>query len=528
MSVSDYLPDFSDPDSMAAWGALGNVLIGGSAPRYAPNGNGITGGNKLNSLAALAGLAVTGAVSGAQGAQQFKANQLENQNAGVMNPINQQMAELGLEKQQALQPLQIGMMKNAMGASGSSGPSAPFGMPQSQGGNGLGGGIDMADQQFAQAYQLAMASGDLAKAAVVMQSWAEHNPQLAGAVKKQQEMNTFQKTPQGTYEMPNGGASSFGSPAPLLPPQVQQQSIPMPPTPAQIPQINASQLQPPDQRTAAFMPPKEADKSSAKIPPELMASDGKPVVPNVESSNFYRPDPNGLPKYNTPNTETGVALTKSLQDEDLKANSEMTSNLGSLQKEQYRLKQLGSAYQSVQSGTFLSQYPEVAKGLLAAGLLDQKDIGNLSAVQKALANQAIQIIQQTKDANANIGGAPTRLFGSEIANMQEKAENPGSTPQANYEVITDAMGLANHAADMAKGWDAIGGLGNRLANGNTLRPADYARKFIESHDPQDYKKAAMESLPAFKGMSASKFQEGQVAVNPTTGHKLTFKGGKWQ
>lgn len=381
-----------------------------------------------------------------------------------MDMPNYQMQQLALQKQQAIQPLQIASMQQAYGqnpqGSGSGSPSASS---PTQG----AGQTSTSDQQFSQAYRLALMSGDMKTAANVLQSWAEHNPQLAGQIKASQEQNTYQKTPQGTFVMPNGAGSD--------------QSVQNPQTPTVSPlQTNPNNSQ-------------------------LLASDGKPIVPNVQNISHFKPDPSGIPAYNgIPNTETGVALQKGLQDEDLKANSEMTSNLSSLQKEQYRLQQMANVYQQTQSGTLLAQNPDTAKQLVAWGVISNpSQIHDLSMVQKGLANQAIQIIQQTKDANANLGGSPTRLFGSEISNMQQKAENPSATPEANYEVITDAMGLANHSADMAKGWDTIGGLGNRLANGSTLRPADYARQFIETHDPQDYKTAAMRSLGKFKGMAPS-------------------------
>lgn len=242
MPLSDYLPDFSDPQSMAAWGALGNVLIGGSAPRYAPNGNGVTGGNALNSLAALAGLGLTGAVKGAEGAQQYKASDLANQ-----------MGQLGLQKQQAVQPLQIAAIKNAMGGvpGNLAGPGSQVlsQMPPST--------VSDADQKFAQAYNLSMAfSPD--KAAGVLQSWAEHNPQLAGMIKNEQERQSIIAMPGGRQVPGSAVLSPYGSlspsagggagvPAPQLPMPAGQ----MPPNGAgaspAIPQIPASQLFAPPQ-----------------------------------------------------------------------------------------------------------------------------------------------------------------------------------------------------------------------------------------------------------------------------------------
>lgn len=233
MALSDYLPDFTDPNQMAAWGALGGVLQAGAQPRYDPMGRGITGGSAGNALALLAAAGMGGAVGGAQGAQQF---QKEN--------IGNQVGQLGLEKAQALQPFQINMIKNAM--SGSQ-------MPGSLAGSSSGAqqpAIGVADQQFAQAYQLALASGNMGKASAVLQSWAEHNPQLAGEIERQKALKGITQSPNGPVwgSMVPGGGASASPPSPGMPGPPQGGTQP-PITPVQgpvaIPPVNASQLQPP-------------------------------------------------------------------------------------------------------------------------------------------------------------------------------------------------------------------------------------------------------------------------------------------
>lgn len=367
--------------------------------------------------------------------------------------IANQMSALGLQRMQAMQP---GLMSEISGMNGSS--TSPT---SATGGSAAASPVDA---QFAQAYHLALtkgyASGDFSEAAKVMQSWAEHNPKLAGAVKSEQEAQTPQKMPDGTYKL---GAGLFGTKA-----------APAPNAQTAVPQA------------AAEMP---------------VAMDGKPLLPGIK---LPQADASGTPKYNVDNTDLGQNQGKIFQTADDKANDEMTINLSNVSKEQYRLKQLSDVYKQTQSGTLLAQNPDIANQLIAWGVIkDPAQVHDVALIQKGIANQAIQIIQMTKDANANIGAAPARLFGSEITNMQKKAENPGSQPEANYEVLTDAMGLANHMSDMAKGWDSIGGLGNRAANGYTLRPSVYARQFIENHDIQDYKEAAKKQVGPFKGMAGA-------------------------
>lgn len=478
---------FDDPNTMALLGAaqgFGNA----SLPSRMPVPFGYVLGQGLG-----------GAAQGAQQAQAYQSANMQNQ-----------MQKLALQKQQTLQPLQLQMMMGMLGQNpgGQNTPSpgqspmsgaAPLGMPGSQ-------GYDQLRDQMIQAGRMKMGlTGDPTELEKAYQAAFENDPLLAGAKTSAQQAQTIFKTPQGTYAK-GGDITSQPSGA------YQGAAGALPVDKNEIPSINASELQPPE-------------KNNSMLP---KAGDGKPLLSSM--TNMFKPDPNGMPKYQTPNTESGVKLQNDMQSEDVKADGEMTSNLSSLSKEQYRLNQLAKVYQQTQSGTLLAQNPDTANQLMAWGVIkDPSQIHDLAMIQKGVANQAIQIIQQIKDANANMGSAPSRLFGSEISNLQDKAENAGSRPEANYEVITDAMGLANHASDMAKGWDSIGGLGNRIQNGNTMRPSVFARKFIEEHDPQSYKDQAMKTVGPFKGMeqAAPAYNDGAVAVNHKTGAKLIRQGGKW-
>lgn len=378
--------------------------------------------------------------------------------------IDTQMGQLTLDQRKALQPYIMNMYK------GMAGNSAPMGVPNS-GTNGMMGADP--DALAAQSLMAAYASGDQKQVSSVLLSIFEHNPVLAGKIKASQESNTLMKTPQGTYTtVPVGGNSSGSSP------------------------MSTSE------KSAAPVDLYGADNKPINDGGAITTADDKPILPNM--TNLFRPDPTGMPKYKTENTETGVNQTKLFQADDTKANVAFTANAASLQNEQFRLKELADVYKQVQSGTLTAQNPELINKLVAWGVVrDPSQIKDLAGVQNALQSHALQIIQQIKDTNANLGGAPTRTFGSEIQNLQEQGENPGAQPEALWNIIGQARGLVDHHLDMIKGWDSIGGLGNRQANGYTLRPDDYARKFIQHHDITDYKTAAQKNMGPFKGMSGN-------------------------
>lgn len=363
-----------------------------------------------------------------------------------------QMSALGLQRAQAMQPFLLSQMSNLGGMSPStSGTSS----------SDSGGGPSVADQAGAQALRWAYMGGkpeDISKAYL---SLYEHNPQLAGAIKAAQEGETIEKTPQGTFAK---GKDLVG-----------------PGTKALAGEGSTDQAQ------------------TADVP---VASDGKPVLYGLPS--ISAPDPTGMPSYRTPNTETGVGQTKIFQEADNKANEAMNANLSSLQSEQFRLKELGGIYKDVHAGTLVAQNPEFFNKLAAIGFADSPDtIKQLGGTQAAMQNHILQIINQIKDTNANLGGAPTRTFGSEIHSLMEEGENPGNQPGGLFKVLTEAKGMVDHHIDMVKGWNAIGGLGNRAANGYTMRPDDYVRQWSLNHNIDDYKQAAEKEIGPLKGMEGN-------------------------
>lgn len=517
--LSDLLPDFSDPKAMGVWGALGNALRVGSTPMH------VSGMGAGNALAAITGAGMQGASTGAEGAQGYTAKDIANQ-----------VGQMGLERQRAIQPMQLEMMKKAFGSMGGGIPGSMGGA--SSLGTGPNGAMTQADILGGQMLMSAYASGDQGKVTEAFKSLYEHNKELAGAIKNAQEQNTFQKTPQGTYVMPSAGGSSYGSLAPPpIPPLSGGGQLPLvPSSPPSIAEMSAAGAQglppmaagslapnaPPTQALgasvnppAAFDPtsavPPPANNPSQMLPEDTAAADGKPFIPGMQKAALYRPDPSGMPKLNIQpqsNTETGVAAAKTTSEEAIKKafkdNEGFTSNLSSLQNEDYRIKQLMDIYKQTQAGTAIANLPELTNQLVAMGIIkDPATIHSLADIQTATANHVLQIIQQIKDTNQNMGAQPTRTFGSEISQMLENGEAAKNQPESLFKILTQAGGLVKHHMDMINGWNAIGGLGNRLANGNTLMPDDYARQFMTQHKPDDYRAILEKQVGPFKGMQSA-------------------------
>lgn len=264
--LDDITPDFTNPTTAAAFGALAGL---GKASTPVLGQHGMSWGNALfGTLGDVAG--------GMQDGQKLQAEALANQNSSVMNPIGQQTAQLALQRQQALQPMMLQTLQNGMNGGNMPGGNAP---PLTQ-----------ADRQFAQAYQLAMASGKIEDAAKVLQSWAEHSPQLAGAVKDAQEQNSIHEGPNGPiwgsmvpHPTPSGvlnGVVSDRSPVTIGPGNQQplDGSIPSPPPAGAFANLNTQQ--------AAGALPASSGAEGAGI-----QVSGAPPAPDAPISSFPTPTP---------------------------------------------------------------------------------------------------------------------------------------------------------------------------------------------------------------------------------------------
>jgi hypothetical protein len=426
-----------------------------------------------------------GAVSGLQAAGKA-VSEIPKQASDLMN----------LQLQSAAQPSMLAMY-------GSMNPSAPGGGAPAGGAPGSPAMNPMA----ANALRFAMMSRDPKTMASTATSIYENDPTTVAA----KERERIVQRADGTWGRAGDLLSGSGSPLGVPPmPGAGASSAPPVAPPSRTPQI-----MPNGQPDNVDVPPQNLDdvlnqvsKSTsvaASGVPKLF--DGKPIIPEANQLPFFKPDPSGQPAWPAlPNTKEGVEQALSNQKE-MQAGSQEFASLGkSFSNENAQIDDLIDTYHKMPSGTFTAQNPEYLAKLNAwfpNGLPPEvkSDLGN---VQRALDAHQKDVIAQMKDTNANIGGGTaTRLFGSEIVNQLEKGINPGNTPEANFSVLTKAKGMLNQGQDLIQGWNSIGGRANRLQNGNSMLPDDFAQKFYDAHKTQDYIDAARKNTPPFKGMSTS-------------------------
>lgn len=522
--LDDLTPDLSDKSTATIFGALAG-LGQAATPQY-----GVRSINRGNALFGTIG-DIAGGIEGAQ----KEANTLQAGN------IANQSATLNLQRQQAMQPAILQNAQSMMNPPGQDSGGSP---------------MSEVDRKFATAYQLAMMSGKTEEAGKVLQSWAEHSPQLAGAIEASKSQNSVHETPNGPQYGVNG-IPGFGSLNPTaassaaigtvvgdrspqaIGPGNQQPfegtvpgslSGPNPPPSTTIPPIIDSQLmaqgqpgKPPPQiapRQAAFIPPQAPEANAQpQVSQGVLASDGKPVVPNADKIDFFKPDPSFTPKYKTDNTKTGVSQVQEFQKADIPASENIAESANNTQQMLGRLHDIQDAYSKAQSGTLLAQDPDLANKFIAAGVLtDKGKINDVAQFQRIQGDQALEILNQLKGAISGSGGS--KILNSEVKNATGKLGDPHLQPEAVASIMAVSTGLANYNQDMVKGWTAIGGLGNRVAGGYTLRPSDYSQQFSTTHNLDDYIKQAKAEMPAVKGTAAPVNPQDIVNELRKRGHKI--------
>lgn len=242
----------------------------------------------------------------------------------------------------------------------------------------------------------------------------------------------------------------------------------------------------------------EKERQNGTPPNPLIAADGKPILPNLDK--IPPADSSGTPKYNTVNKTTGVNQTKVFQESDDKANDSAATNRNSLTKEGAIIDGIIKELGNVKSGTTLAQYPDAVNRLVGAGLITGDNAKKLSDIQAIRTFLMKDAILQLRDQNANLEGNPSRIMQAELSANLEHGLSTNMQPEALYKVLTQAKGMVNYNKNMIDNYQAIGGLGNRVAGGYTKRPMDFFQQWQASHDPADYIANAEKETPPFKGM----------------------------
>jgi len=445
---------------------------------------------------ALAILAAGGSAAGAMAAPTTRvpvsplyslASGLAAGEQAIPGAIAQQQAlesgKMNLQLQRAAQP---GMLAMYGSMNPSAGAVQPGGTQGGAPGSPPGGAMNPMAQR---ALQFAIMSRDPKTMASTATSIYENDPSTVAA----KEREKIVQMPDGTYRRAGDLVSGSGSPL-GVPPMPGASSAPPVAPPVRTPQI-----MPNGQPDNVDVPPQNLDDLMDKATPPK-AADGKPIIPGM--TNLFQPDPSGNPKYNTPNTTQGVKMAEENATEDNKANLSMTSSITSLKDEQFRLNELADIYKGFQSGTFTALNPELVSKLQSLGVVSNPStLKTLGDAQAATETHIMQVLKQIKDANATMEGAPTRTFSSEVSELLDQGPSVKMQPAALYNTLAQAKGVVDYHADMINGWNKIGGLGNRINNGSTLRPNDYARQFTLSHNIEDYKKAVQDQWGPFKGMT---------------------------
>lgn len=337
------------------------------------------------------------------------------------------------------------------------------------------------------------------------QGRAMYETRTAGFKKQAEATNTPLIGPNGLpyYPKPNP-ATQINTPNPVAPPQTvpapianQQPNLPSPQPPA-IPGANPSQMSPQGNSGPVVL---SSDTSKSSTPTIPMAADGKSFI---DASKIMPPDMSGKASFNADNTTQGVADAKDKAESLNKENTAFSQSVANFKNEGNQIDNLLDIYKTTQGGTLIAQHPEVANKLVALGIIsDPSQISDVAGIQAAMNSHILDTLRQVRDANTSIGGPTSRIMAGEINTMLEDGASVKDQPEAMFKILSNAKGLVDYNMDMAKGWNTIGGTGNRAANGYTMPLSDYTTKYALNHDIQDYKANAQKTIGPLKGMSGN-------------------------
>lgn len=514
MAISDYMPDFSDPNSMAAWGALGNVLIGGSAPRYAPNGNGITGGNKLNSLAALAGMGMTGAVQGADGAQEFQKNQLANQQSQVMNPLAataqdqaNQMKNFDLmfyrrqngldpntgqpvtsDQAQSIQPganiqtpyggvpsvqsAQIPQVNASALPAPVQGSGQPIPMPQPPGSYGL-------PPTMAKNSGVYGAMGGINPSMLTAPAMAAS---IGPMISYNEKMLETGKSlgPNGISVLP--GATDAAA---AMSNATEQGKVGPTNT------INATKIALENKSAKDIEDHKNylefGDNGlggSGSIKPALSASGSNGGAPIPSPHGTIIPDVTEQ----TPIMKDANSLKTAIPAWQEKA-TEINNSIAPAQKAQVQLGAIANALKQTQAGSFATNKATMKAALDSVGIkLPASVWGDPAAVQVALHGAQLETLNDLKSANS-------RFSTMEFKTITANKENPNTQPAANLEFIAQDMGTINQQLALANDWRSAQKIGWR-------NPQDFSSAWMTANPQSRFVAGAKSKIGLLKGMQS--------------------------
>lgn len=162
-----------------------------------------------------------------------------------------------------------------------------------------------------------------------------------------------------------------------------------------------------------------------------------------------------------------------------------------------RMVALAKALQTVQSGGLNEHRADIANSLrglgmpkLADAVLSAKDT---AAVQTAMGLQTLDVLGQLKQINQGTGG---RILNSEFTNLIDKQYGPDLSPQANYDLITQALGGIYQTKNMIDDYYKYGKPGG-WRDANAFQSAYYSDPHNSYQNMVDY---AGKAIGPLKGM----------------------------
>lgn len=184
---------------------------------------------------------------------------------------------------------------------------------------------------------------------------------------------------------------------------------------------------------------RQAFYQTGVMPPDYGAANSPSVQPST--GNIATPKGTVVPAAPQTTTFPGTDAITKQNTNTQETEKNFGAIRGTLDGTEARMVALAKSLQTVQSGGLNEKRAEIANNLRGAGLAGPADFvmsgKDTAAVQSALGLQTLDILGQLKQINQGTGG---RILNSEFSNLLNKQYGPDLSPQANYDLITQALG----------------------------------------------------------------------------------------
>jgi hypothetical protein len=246
----------------------------------------------------------------------------------------------------------------------------------------------------------------------------------------------------------------------------------------------------------------------------IAAQNGTALPDTVNSSDLVSPSTGTIIPGAQNQIKTGLGASPN--PEWVKQEQTWSSSLPSNYQTEQRLMTLGNALKKTQSGWGAPEKADVAAALKSLGINPPQNLGDPAAVQTVIHENMLATLGTLKDTMAGTGSRMTQM---EFDRISKAMTNAGIQPEANLQILGEAVGTLRQNRAMINSWP-------EAKQSGWSNPYDYQQSWLSKNPIGTFVDKAKTDIGPLKGMKGG-YSEGQTATNPKTGERMMFKNGQW-